>query len=291
MRRPNVLSTYLSPSLVFGTLLSTATALLLLLFDVTDFGTSFVIGLSGTTLSAVLDLIDRSEFANIFKGPTWLRVEVARLGELAQAVSARNVKVLDEEVRAIVTRAVRDAETVAGGRVEREGTDSRHMLDLVAKCERRLSATTNIARGKGASRLEWWESEFGKRYWQENVKAIARGVTIERVFIYEELDDRLSEIVERQRKAGVKACLIDAASVPSAYRANVAVFDRSCAWEARMDAYSLITHNVFSYGPVDIRRTQEVVDTLLVRARSDEDLPADAPRRGRPGRLPRRGAS
>jgi hypothetical protein len=275
MRRPNLLSSYLSPSLVFGTLLSVATALLLLLFDVTEFGISFLIGLTGTCLAAVLDLIDRSEFATIFKGPSWLRGEVARLGELAQAVSGRNVAVLDEELRAIVTRAVRDAEIVAGGRVEREGSDSRLMLDLVAKCERRLSATTNIARGKGASRLAWWESEFGKRYWQENVKALARGVTIERVFIYESLDARLTELVERQRRAGVNACLIDATSVPSAYRTNVAVFDAFCAWEARMDAYSLITHNVFSYGPVDIRRTQETVDTLIVRARSGEDAPAE----------------
>jgi hypothetical protein len=275
MRRRSFLGTYLSPSLVVGTLLSVATALLLLVFDVTDFGTSFIIGLSGTCLAAVLDLIDRSEFATIFRAPSWLRSEVARLGELSQQVLARNVEVLDEELRAIVTRAVRDAEVVAGGRFERDGTDNRHMLDLVAKCERRLSATTNIARGKGASRLEWWESEFGKRYWQENVKALARGVTIERVFIYEALDDRLSELVERQRRAGVHACLIEADSVPSAYRTNVAVFDTSCAWEARMDAYSLITHNVFSYGPVDIRRTQEIVDTLMVRARSDDGLPAD----------------
>lgn len=274
MRRSHVLNNYLTPSLVVGTLLSIATALLLLMFDITDLGISFVVGISGMSLSAALDLIDRSEYASIFKAPSWLRGEVARLGELSQDVLALNITVLEDELRSIVSAAVREAEAVASGRLERNEADARHLLDLAACAKTRIAATTNIAGPGGSSRLEWWDSEFGRRYWLANKAAIARGVKIDRVFIYEALDQRLLDFVESQCAAGVNACLIDVNTVIASHRTNLAVFDDTCAWEARMDAYGHVTRNIFCYHTVDVKHRLVQVDSLLVQARSGQ-APSD----------------
>jgi len=274
MRRASAFNNYMTPSLVIGTLISILSAFLLQVFNVTDFGVSFVIGLSGMSLSAALDLIDRSEYAAIFKAPPWLRSEVARLGDLAQGVLERNVRALDDELRSVVTTAISEAGVLASGRLERDATDTRMLLDLVSRCEIRLAAMTNIAERGGASRLDWWQSEFGRRYWEANCQALARGVTIDRVFLYEVLDDGLLDIVRIQREAGVNAYLIEALAVPSQYRGNLAVFDDVCAWESRMDAYATITRNVFYYATSDIKRCKDLVDTLVVRAKAHA-LPLD----------------
>jgi hypothetical protein len=272
--RGRALGNFLTPSLVVGTLLSIVSAFLLLAFDVTDFGTSFAIGLAGMTLSAAIDLIDRAEYADVFRAPTWLRSEVARVGHLSQQVLGHRVDTLDAELRAVVTRAVGDIEQLANGRMERSGSDTRHMLVLTAEARRRISGVTNVTRRGGASRVDWWSSDFGQRYWRANVEALARGVVVERVFVYEQLDDQLQAIAEEQRRAGVAVHLIDAAAVAPQYRANVVVWDDRCAWEARMDAYANITGNLYSYSPLDVRRCGDVVATLLVQAREDGSPPS-----------------
>ena len=266
-RRPD---NFLTPSLVVGTLLSVVSAFLLLLFDVTDFGLSFAIGLGGTTLAAAVDLIDRSEYADVFRAPWWLRQEVARIGQSAQRVLAHGVDALDEELRAVVTRAAGDIELLANGRMERDASDTRHLLVLTTTARRRIAGVTNVSQRDGASRLDWWTSDFGRRYWQANVDALARGVVIDRVFVYELLDEALEAIAEEQRRAGVCVYLMPAADVAPQYRANVVVWDDRCTWEARMDAYANITRNMFSYSPLDVTRCGDIVETLLVQARRDE---------------------
>ncbi|HEV7762550.1 MAG TPA: hypothetical protein VGO78_26255 [Acidimicrobiales bacterium] len=217
MRRGPV-SNLLTPSLVIGTLLSVVSAFLLLLFDVTDFGLSFVIGLTGTTLAAVVDLIERSEYADVFRAPPWLRHEVARLGQSAQRVLAHGVPALDDELQAVVTRAAGDVELLANGRMERTASDTRHMLVLTAGAARRIAAITVVSQRDGANRVGWWATDFGKRYWQANLEALARGVAIDRAFVYESLDDGLEALADEQRQAGVNVFLMDAAGLAPQYR-------------------------------------------------------------------------
>lgn len=273
MSHPRILNNYLTPSLVVGTLLSIATAIGLLIFDVTDFGVSFIIGLSGMSLAAILDLIDRSEYVSLFKAPAWLRAELATFGEISHKIAEMRINVLDEELHAIFTTAVRDAEAIAQGRLERDGTDPRHLLSLVSSATSRIAAITNIADASGSSRLEWWDGDFGKRYWKANLDAIQRGVTIDRVFIYDVLDTRLTEFVRAQCRDGVNAYLIQAGKVSPSHRTNLASFDEFCAWEARMDAVGQTTGNSYFYNRIDIMKRISQVDSVLVNAEPGQPDP------------------
>jgi hypothetical protein len=165
-----------------------------------------------------------------------------------------------------VTRAAGDVELLANGRMERSASDTRHMLVLTAGATRRIRAITNVNPLDGSNRVSWWSTDFGKRYWQANVDALARGVAIDRVFVYERLDADLEDLADAQRQAGASVYLIDAKGLPPQYRTNVIVWDDTCAWEARMDAYANITGNLFSYSPLDLARCGDLVDTLVVQA-------------------------
>lgn len=270
MRRGQV-QNYLTPSLVIGTCLSLISAFALLLFDITDFGVSFLIGLTGTTMAAVIDLLDRTEYASLFRTPAWLRHEIARLGVAAQAAVSHGATVLDEELQAVIARAAGDVEMLANGRMERNASDTRHMLTVTAAASRRIAAVTTVNQRDDIGWINWWSTDFGKRYWQANIDAIRRGVEIHRVFVYDELNDKLSALAAEQRRAGVKVYLISAADITPPYRANVIVWDDTCTWEVRMDAFASITGNVFSYNRLDLARCRELVETLIVRAREGED--------------------
>jgi hypothetical protein len=67
--------------------------------------------------------------------------------------------------------------------------------------------------------------------------------------------------------SGHAVYLMKAADVAPQYRTNIVVWDDVCAWEARLDAYSNVTSNLFSYSPLDLKRCGDIVDTLLVQAR------------------------
>jgi hypothetical protein len=222
-------------------------------------------------MAAVVDLLDRSEYASLFRTPPWLRHEVARLGVAAQGVLSHRVGVLDEELRAVVARAAGDVEMLANGRMERNDSDTRHMLTLTTAASGRIAAVTTVNQRDESGWFSWWSTEFGKRYWQANVDALQRGVEIHRVFVYERLDDRLKALAAEQRRAGAKVYLMAADDVAPPYRANVIVWDDTCTWEARMDAYANITGNLFSYNPLDLARCRELVETLIVRARASDD--------------------
>lgn len=270
-QRTRLLKSFLTPSLVVGTFLSIIAALLMFVFEVTDFGVSFLIALSGMTLAAVIDVIDRNEYAALFKAPLWIRHEVARFGSLAQEVLDHGREPLEDELKDVIEQALADVEVVASGRIERDASDTRLMLEMAIGCEKRLAATTNVAVQNGANRLTWWQSEFGRRYWDANQAALRRGVRIDRIFIYEKMDAFLRALADEQRRAGVNVYLIGANEVAGPYRINSAVFDDLCCWEAKMDAYSNITANLFSYSKVDLKRLTELVDTLVLHAQ----LPSD----------------
>ncbi len=257
---------FLTPSLVVGTFLSLITGFLLLVFDVTDFGMSLTIGLVGTTLAAAVDLIDRSEYAAVFRAPPWLRHEVARLGQAAQGVLAHGVPALDDELQAVVTRAAGDVEMLANGRMERSGPASRHMLGLTVATTRRIAAVTMVNERYGNGSVDWWSSEFGRRYWQANVDALERGVVIDRVFIHEKLGQGLRDLAEVQRAAGVNVYLLEADQIAPTFRTNAVIWDDTCTWEARLDAYGNVTGNLFSYSPLDVARLHDLVDTAIVQA-------------------------
>lgn len=278
--RPGFMTSLLTPSLVVGTLLSIVTSLLLFMAGVTDFGMSFVITLSGISLAAVVDVIDRNEYASLFKAPHWLRHDVGKFGSLATEVLGHGHPVLEDELKAVIARCIADVEVVASGRVERPADDTRMMLEMAGKCHGRIAATTNVALRDGANRLTWWESQFGRRYWDANTLAMQRGVVVDRVFIYEKMDDNLRKLADSQRAAGANVYLIQVNEVAGPFRINAVVWDDECCWEAKMDAYSNITANLFSYSKVDIKRLSEIVDTLILHAQRSDWATADDAREG-----------
>jgi hypothetical protein len=72
-------------------------------------------------------------------------------------------------------------------------------MDLVHDLKREMLATS-----VPSIDLEWWKSPEGQQYWSLQEKAIQRGVSIRRVFIYDTWTDEIDDMARTQRSAGAK---------------------------------------------------------------------------------------
>jgi hypothetical protein len=77
---------------------------------------------------------------------------------------------------------------------------------------------------------------------------------VSRIFIYAELNDGLTALVNEQRSAGVTVGLLARNSIDPALHLNMAIFDDTSAWEARMNADGEIIENLFYLAERDVER-------------------------------------
>ena len=52
--------------------------------------------------------------------------------------------------------------------------------------------------------MHWWRSRTGRTFWQANLDALGRGVTVERTFVYEHLTPPVVGLMREHHEAGVR---------------------------------------------------------------------------------------
>jgi hypothetical protein len=247
------------PVALVGIVVSVALSVALDLTGAASGVESLLAGLAGTTLSLVLDASARAErrfeLRGLLRGPDWLAGAVTGVAGAAQDVLRRYP---DGDVEAEVQRRLRqlseDLDELRRGRVERPGGDAEHLFTGTRSCRHRMEAVTNVIGSPG-----WWDGDVGRRYWQENLDALARGVTVSRVFLCDEPTPELLALVDRQRSAGVAVSVLRRRTIPANLHLNVAVWDGCRGWEARMSAAGQIVGNILVVNQHDVDRLAAVV--------------------------------
>ncbi|MFG1660826.1 hypothetical protein ACGFIY_30235 [Micromonospora chersina] len=235
--------------------------LLSVTLDLTNAATgveSLLAGLMGITISLVLDSLARAErrfhLRTLLDGPPWLvRATPQVAGALREAAERHAGTRVAAEAQRRFEEFRREAEQLAAGRIIRPGEDDEDLVGATRDCTRELLGLTNVM-PRVSGELSWWRGDVGRRYWEANVAALARGVRITRVFTYATLSLELSELVETQRRAGVRVGLLPLGAVSSHLHVNLAVWDGSSCWEAKMTAHGEISENEFSVHPADVER-------------------------------------
>ncbi|MFG3302633.1 hypothetical protein [Micromonospora chersina] len=239
--------------------------LLSVTLDLTNAATgveSLLAGLMGITISLVLDSLARAErrfhLRTLLDGPPWL---VRATPQVASALREAAERHAGTRVAAEAQRRFeefrRQAEQLAAGRIIRPGDDDEDLVGATRDCAREMFGLTNVM-PRVSGELSWWRGDVGRRYWEANVAALARGVRITRVFVYATLSPELSELVEAQRRAGVRVGLLPIGAVSPNLHVNLAVWDGSSCWEGRMTAHGEISENEFSVHPADVERLTRV---------------------------------
>jgi hypothetical protein len=250
------------PIVVVGIVVSVALAVGMDVWGGASDVESLLAGLIGTNITLALDGMARAErqfrLRRDIESVEWLGSAITPVVEYTRDIAVRypSSAVL-VEARQKFQKLTTDLDTLRYGRISRPGNDYEHLINWVNSCQTQVEAITNIL-PDGAGSPDWWASDIGRQYWQANLAALKRGVMVNRVFIYTELTDGLSDLMKTQRSAGVKVTSLPCATTDPAQRLNIAIFDNNTAWEARMNARGEIIENIYHVDNREVERLRQV---------------------------------
>src|SRR5258708_2828121 len=123
---------------------------------------------------------------------------------------------------------------------------------LTERLRHTLSATTF------AEDLEWWlGSSFGRKtYWQLNRQAMTRGVTIERIIIYDAWTDEVEAFAAEQHESGVRVMRVTRDFLPTSLRLNLVIWDGQCGYEPRSNPAGEYMGQSFTFAAQDLASMQ-----------------------------------
>lgn len=150
--------------------------------------------------------------------------------------------------------------------------DNRLFLSLIKNCRTSMCVTSVPSVDLG-----WWLQPVGRQYWLAQVDAIARGIEIRRVFIYQEWTDDLDALAREQIAAGVHVRRVHADRLSPALRVITGIWDGTCGHELSYTAGGEAVHDSFTVSPPDLERLMRQFE-LIERSAVEIDEP-DPPRR------------
>ncbi|MFC0504753.1 hypothetical protein [Micromonospora costi] len=281
LRRPRVgrsasalgyarLFAHTDPVALIGIAVSVSLSLALDLTGAASGVESVLAGLMGITISLLVDSLARAErrfhLRTLLDGPAWLVQAVPEVVTGArEAVERHPGTRVAEEARRRFERFQQDIEQLRQGRIIRPGPDCRDLIAATGDCVRELDALTNVM-PRVSGELSWWRGDVGRQYWAANLAALERGVRVTRIFLYADLSDELTELIEAQRRAGVRVGLLRAGAVHADLHVNLVRWDGSACWTAGMSAHGEITENRFSVDPGDLARVAETFQACAALA-------------------------
>ncbi|WP_329101617.1 hypothetical protein OG792_21575 [Micromonospora sp. NBC_01699] len=257
-RRLTRLVAHTDPVALAGIGLSVALSVALDLTGAASGVESLFAALLGITISLLVDSIARAErrfeLRALTTGAPWLTEALASIVTgTREAVDHYPDSRVAAEARRRFDRLRVETEQLRAGRIVRPGRDYEDLIEATRDCTGRLDAMTNVTPWAGGE-PDWWGSDIGRHYWTLNLEALARGVRISRIFGYHRLTDELRELVDEQRRAGVRVGLLPWRSVDRSRNLNLALWDGTSAWEGRMTPHGEIAENVFSVNTDDLDR-------------------------------------
>jgi hypothetical protein len=222
-----------SPLLV-GVAISVALAVILALVTSTTVLLGVCIGLLGTVLALVYDLLRRFEhrievedqrsvlMAAVDDTP-WLLADLREIATNAKSVLARDRSALlfIDLMRAELGDTRAFLQDLNRGQIRVPAGDATPMANQIDLVQESVLATT-IPECDNS----WWLSPAGKDYLDRNRRAIReRGVKIERVVLWEQSSPELARIVEEQQEAGVRLLFVQRNTLSEGLKTSMAIYD------------------------------------------------------------------
>jgi hypothetical protein len=223
-----------APVVVSGIIVSVGLAVILFFFVEVEAQTSFAIGLIGIVISLQIEIIVlmqrrysvedlRSELLSAVESNAELLPMVSAIVKAATAVMTSNKHpAYPTAAKEALHSTLNRLRQLEGGHLRREVGDTTIMTQEMRTAKRSVMATTFLRID-----ADWWLSEGGRQYLQENRQAAERSLEIERICFYDEWKDSYDEVVAVLQDAGVRVMRLQSNRVPSRLRRNIVIFDES----------------------------------------------------------------
>lgn len=273
---------YLDPVLLTGVFTSILIAVALYLLGVETFQSTLV-ALLGTIITLQIDQIGRTESAiektrqyatswQKLETSSWLKEYIEQIIEASYVVgTSLRSDIFVESAKLEVESCRNNLQEMARGQLRTP--DHRLMLRATERAKERLRAisVSNPVEGFG-----WWTSPIGRRYWEANLEMLAKGVRIERIFVYDQLTDKLQDLVREQATAGVEVFTCSSARLSNDLRVNSILFDESFVYELRVSADGKPLEHLCSVNASDISRKLRNYEAVKLLADKQDVAKQDA---------------
>lgn len=143
------------------------------------------------------------------------------------------------------------------GKVDMRPDDNRLWFVVTTGVQRTIRATS-----LQKVDMKRWHSSDWTQYWDLQVKAIKRGVHIQRIFIYDEWTNDLDSLARGQASTGVDVRRLDVKKLSSQYHIDMVVWDDSCGYHLRPTGDSFV--NSFTLAQAEIQRMLELYEIILL---------------------------
>jgi len=274
---------------VAGTSISVITAVVAAL--VTKPGEAVVlgiaIGLGGTVLSVQLSIVSKidqsSQLDGLVAAVPWLRQIVLAIAEASVSIEQEaRLEPFREAAQKELQQCSATLHGIARGQLRArvgEGILSRKTEETRNEILAVSIQDMDVPR---------WVSDLGRKYWRANIAALARGVKIERVFVYREWTEELARIVDEQVERGVLAYKVErSVVVPDELIIDMAVWDRAFTYQFELNSEGIPINNLYSVNEADVARRIEQFEILKSLAKELTPAPL-IPQVGRVRRIWRR---
>lgn len=207
--------TWLDPILVIGVLVSVAIGLVSF-FQLGDKASGFLIGLTSTTITLIIDLIAKTHRMerNILESTGLLKVisehsldeAVKDIAKSYEAISGYEYDVFTEAANSALSSARSRLAEIANGTMKIIVQTSQMVRELgYREFERANKSAMTIHIGA----MDYWTSDFGKRYFRVNQHAIRRGVKVTRIFALSDDEARRHiDILKEHSRHGVNVIIL-----------------------------------------------------------------------------------
>ncbi|MFE4048170.1 DUF6879 family protein [Streptomyces sp. YIM B13518] len=163
---------------------------------------------------------------------------VAALATSAAEVSSKGPDIMRRFAEELVRRLAVDMEALKSGSVDCVGENHDWLLTLTNCATDSIDTTSTLS----LVDRDFWNSGPADRYLQAQREAIARGVTVRRLFLVDDpadLNDDLRQLGEEQRALGVETRVLIRTRLPRSVRRGLVdefiVFDKATCYEIEQD--------------------------------------------------------
>ncbi|MFI1790845.1 MULTISPECIES: DUF6879 family protein [Streptomyces] len=163
---------------------------------------------------------------------------VAALATSAVEVVSRGPDIMRRFAEELMRRLAVDMEALRSGGVDCAGENHDWLLALTNCATDSIDSTSTLS----LVDRDFWSSEPAGRYLQAQREAIARGVTVRRLFLVADstdVDDELRHISREQEELGIQTRVVVRNRLPQALRRGLVdefvVFDRATCYEIEQD--------------------------------------------------------
>ena len=227
---------------------------------------SAIFGLIGTVLSVQFEILVRQEehyeFAELLGSDKWLREPIKSIVTDGATIATEFPNTtIEDEARRLLQHFCAEFSTLRLGRLRRGQENLQYLIQHTRDAKTEILAVTNVGQGTGSPR--WWREGQGGTYLRENIAAIQRGISINRILIYsKDQEQDAHELAGEHYAAGVHVKLALREKLLPEQRINFAIWDARVSCELQMNADGNPIAYIYCVGTADVGRLIEIHRTL-----------------------------